>query len=240
MNTKANDSSGKSESSTASPVYKSIEWAYATSDNARAFGFYECGCWTVQLQEGQGAPRAIAGYKERSEAVAYALTLPNEWSELHKRWNKDHLTHCNLCNSLLESHGDCSNARCRSHYAAAMVQPSRPANAAKRMRQVHTLSFCYRGAETEYDLTASHHTDFAEALLNLLRQMLRVFGPETIEDGEIFEGLAAIVKGECVAHHGDAASGTGSVTVHRFERRDFSTPESNFDLVYTVEEVEAK
>jgi hypothetical protein len=62
--------------------FKSVEWSYPTSTNAKRFGFHDTGCWTVQLTKGIRPPKATAGFKTREEAMAHAETMSEKWSNL--------------------------------------------------------------------------------------------------------------------------------------------------------------
>lgn len=69
---------------------KSIEYSYPTSTNAKKFGFYNDGCYTVELHDAvrQSTPKAIKGFKTKAEAAIFAETLPNEWSALYLKYNQ--------------------------------------------------------------------------------------------------------------------------------------------------------
>lgn len=71
-------------------LFKRVEWAYATSDNARRFGFDRQGCWVVETVErsrcaggGQMPPCAIAGFATREEAKGFAEGIQDmPWDRL--------------------------------------------------------------------------------------------------------------------------------------------------------------
>lgn len=70
--------------------YKTVEWSYATSTNAKRFGFYRTGCYTVSLTREQGgSPKALASFAKREDAVKLAQTLPEEWSPMHLRFHPE-------------------------------------------------------------------------------------------------------------------------------------------------------
>jgi hypothetical protein len=58
---------------------KSVEYSYPTSDNAKRFGFYQTGCYTVEIKT-LTRSKAVAGFAKIEEAKAYAEKLPGEWS----------------------------------------------------------------------------------------------------------------------------------------------------------------
>lgn len=63
-------------------TYKSVEWSYPTSTNAKRFGFPK-GCWTVSLEKfanGAFTAKATAGFATRDEAVNAAAALPEPWA----------------------------------------------------------------------------------------------------------------------------------------------------------------
>ena len=55
---------------------KFISWSYPTSDNAKKFGFYKTGCWTVETTTDNKPPIAIAGYATKEEAKDHYNSLP--------------------------------------------------------------------------------------------------------------------------------------------------------------------
>lgn len=68
--------------------YKSVEWAYPTSDNARRFGFVKSGCWTVETSAAGKPPKALAGYAQKADALAHAKTIELNWHPAWLRFNQ--------------------------------------------------------------------------------------------------------------------------------------------------------
>ena len=66
---------------------KTVEFSYPTSDNAKRFGFYSTGCYTVETVTGIKPPKSLAGFKTRAEALAHAKTIDLPWSKCFKRYN---------------------------------------------------------------------------------------------------------------------------------------------------------
>lgn len=66
---------------------KQVQWAYPTSAHAQIFGFAFVGCWVVQTVDGIKAPKAIAGYARREDAMKHAATLPHEWNQAFLKFN---------------------------------------------------------------------------------------------------------------------------------------------------------
>lgn len=67
---------------------KQVEYSYPTSTNAKKFGFYNDGCYTVELYDSLyiSTPKALTAFKTKEEAVAFAETLPNEWHPLYLKY----------------------------------------------------------------------------------------------------------------------------------------------------------
>ena len=62
-------------------LYKSVEWAYPTSNRAELLGFAKDGCWSVELSNANTAPRVYGeGFVSKTDAFNYAKTLPQKWS----------------------------------------------------------------------------------------------------------------------------------------------------------------
>ena len=61
---------------------KAIAYAYPTSDDAKAFGFYRRGCYTVEIIEDGRPPVAVAGFLDKSGAFHHALRIDLPWSRL--------------------------------------------------------------------------------------------------------------------------------------------------------------
>lgn len=59
---------------------KEVGWSYPTSDNAKQFGFYKTGCWTVSLAFTMFPPKAVKAFASESDATVFAESLPHEWS----------------------------------------------------------------------------------------------------------------------------------------------------------------
>lgn len=81
-------------------VFKAVTFAFPTSSNAVKFrGRWigdRVGSYCVELCDGVNPPKAIRGFGDdeaaRSEAVAYARTLPFPWSPLHLKYNPEDAT----------------------------------------------------------------------------------------------------------------------------------------------------
>lgn len=56
---------------------KSLDWSFPTSPNAIA-AHYPQGCWTVSIGTENGT-QAVSSFAIKSEAIAFAQTLPNKW-----------------------------------------------------------------------------------------------------------------------------------------------------------------
>lgn len=73
---------------------KTVEWSYATSDNAKRFGFYKTGCYTVDLRLRSGGriegETPLAGFATKSEALQYANGLKYEWCPLTLRFHPEY------------------------------------------------------------------------------------------------------------------------------------------------------
>lgn len=58
--------------------YKLVEWSYPTSDNAKRFGFYKTGCYTLHIANNAFVPfdghKTVAGFKTIAEAKAMGNT----------------------------------------------------------------------------------------------------------------------------------------------------------------------
>lgn len=65
--------------------YKSVEFAYPTSPNAKSLGFNKSGCWTVEIRKGNSAPKAVNGFPKKEDAVTYAESLSLEWCPIYLR-----------------------------------------------------------------------------------------------------------------------------------------------------------
>ena len=63
---------------------KEITYCYPTSTNAKRFGFYNTGCYAVEIVEGCQPPRAVAGFATITQAAAHAEQLPEPWNIGHK------------------------------------------------------------------------------------------------------------------------------------------------------------
>lgn len=61
---------------------KEIDYAYPTSDSARAFKMQATGCWIVSTCTPGYFPKKLAGFKTEAEAVTYAKTLPCPFGRL--------------------------------------------------------------------------------------------------------------------------------------------------------------
>lgn len=59
-------------------LHKDISFAYPTSPNAVFGGFRETGCWWVNRA---GECHKAFPVSEKAAAIAYANTLPEEWSK---------------------------------------------------------------------------------------------------------------------------------------------------------------
>lgn len=59
---------------------KKIEWSYPTSPNAKHFGFYHTGCYTVETVN-DFSSMSQAGYATIEEAQKHADLLPYEWNK---------------------------------------------------------------------------------------------------------------------------------------------------------------
>ena len=64
-------------------IYKSVEFSYPTSSNAKKMGFNKTGCWTVETRESGKAGKAIKGFLTREEAISHAETMKNEWCPIY-------------------------------------------------------------------------------------------------------------------------------------------------------------
>lgn len=62
---------------------KTVQWSYPTSDNAKQFGFFRTGCWTLETIEGNNPPEALQGF--HPEARDSALSAAR-WLD-HLPWN---------------------------------------------------------------------------------------------------------------------------------------------------------
>lgn len=58
--------------------YKVVEFSYPTSPNAKRFGFYHNGCWTVEVECGIGR-EIIQGFETQQAAIDYANELVLDW-----------------------------------------------------------------------------------------------------------------------------------------------------------------
>lgn len=65
--------------------YKSVEFSYPTSTNAKNLGFHKTGCWTVETREGLAPPKAVNGFLKKEDAIAYAESLSLEWCPIYLR-----------------------------------------------------------------------------------------------------------------------------------------------------------
>jgi hypothetical protein len=68
---------------------KTIDYAYPTSTSAKKFGFYNTGCYVVQLWDGIKPPKALAGFGTKHDAVKFAETLPNEYHPIYLKYAND-------------------------------------------------------------------------------------------------------------------------------------------------------
>jgi hypothetical protein len=59
---------------------KKIEWSYPTSPNAKHFGFYKTGCYTVETVDEHGSI-SQGGYATIQEAQKHADALPYDWNK---------------------------------------------------------------------------------------------------------------------------------------------------------------
>lgn len=60
---------------TVNEKFYDVGYSYPSSSNAKRFGFYETGCYTVSILEGIKPPRAIAGFATKEEAESHGETL---------------------------------------------------------------------------------------------------------------------------------------------------------------------
>lgn len=65
---------------------KTVEYSYPSSTNAKKFGFYNEGCYSVELMDGIKPPKAIAAFKTKAEAINHAEALPNEWHPIYLKY----------------------------------------------------------------------------------------------------------------------------------------------------------
>lgn len=61
-----------------------IEWSYPSSTNAKTFGFYDQGCYTVSKTDNIKPPKGLAGFATIEQARAYAETLGLPKSQFSK------------------------------------------------------------------------------------------------------------------------------------------------------------
>jgi len=61
---------------------KALAYAYPTSEDAKAFGFYQEGCYTVEVIEDGRPPVAVAGFRDKAGAFHQALRIDLPWSRL--------------------------------------------------------------------------------------------------------------------------------------------------------------
>jgi hypothetical protein len=71
----------------ATSTVKSVGWSYPTSDNAKRFGFYDTGCWTVCTSTDNGIPAPLSGHADKVDAVKAAESLPFPWCPLYLRYS---------------------------------------------------------------------------------------------------------------------------------------------------------
>lgn len=63
-------------------------FSYPTSINAKRFGFYETGCYTVELIDhlGWDTPKALKGFLNKEDAIRYADSLQMSYSNLYQKY----------------------------------------------------------------------------------------------------------------------------------------------------------
>ena len=64
-------------------IYKTVEFSYPTSSNAKKMGFNKTGCWTVETRKAGGVGKAIKGFLAKDEAISYAENMENEWCPIY-------------------------------------------------------------------------------------------------------------------------------------------------------------
>ena len=68
---------------------KEVGYSYASSENAKRFGFAKTGCYTVSTIKGTNPPVAVSGHATSGDALAAALLLPEAWNPTFLRHNLD-------------------------------------------------------------------------------------------------------------------------------------------------------
>ena len=73
---------------------KSICWSYPTSINAKRYGFYNTGCWTVELIDSRGynLPKSVKGFAKLNDAKEYADTLQENYVPSFNRFYNEYKT----------------------------------------------------------------------------------------------------------------------------------------------------
>lgn len=74
----------RKQTKTAGPATKRVDYAYPTSSYATKFGFYNTGCYVVEVCVGIRPGKAVAAFATLTEARAHADTLPHEWNALSR------------------------------------------------------------------------------------------------------------------------------------------------------------
>lgn len=95
---------------------KSIGWSYPSSPNARRFGHYATGCWTVAVDVDGKLPNYRAGFADPVEALRCAERIDLPWCKLFLRLMPDAVrgifpkvwcVRCDL-NEAQNERGECS------------------------------------------------------------------------------------------------------------------------------------
>jgi hypothetical protein len=66
---------------------KMVSYSYPTSTNAKKFGHYKTGCYTISLHEGVNVPKHIAAFSTKEEAIKEAEKLSHPWNWMHLKYN---------------------------------------------------------------------------------------------------------------------------------------------------------
>ena len=67
-------------------TFKTVSYSYPTSPNAKKYGFYKTGCYTVETITDEKPPKSLAAFATKKEAVAFAETLKYRFHWLYLKY----------------------------------------------------------------------------------------------------------------------------------------------------------
>jgi hypothetical protein len=68
--------------------FKTIEYAYPTSNNSEKFGFVKTGCYCVEVEDRlQNKQTAICAFLNKDDAKVYADSINLKYSPLYLKYN---------------------------------------------------------------------------------------------------------------------------------------------------------